>query len=63
MKPHGALYNTIVHHEAHAQAVIDGIRATSDDRAALSRITIQDSMWADPPSWELIKPIAAGGGS
>lgn len=29
VKPHGALYNTIVHHEAHARAVIDGIRAFS----------------------------------
>ncbi|EMQ98658.1 LamB/YcsF family protein [Paeniglutamicibacter gangotriensis] len=27
VKPHGALYNTIVHHEAHAQAVIDAIVA------------------------------------
>ncbi len=27
VKPHGALYNTIVHHEAHAQAVVDAIRA------------------------------------
>ena len=26
VKPHGALYNTIVHHEVHAQAVIDAIR-------------------------------------
>lgn len=27
VKPHGALYNAIVSHEAHAQAVIDAIRA------------------------------------
>ncbi|GAA4367570.1 LamB/YcsF family protein [Paeniglutamicibacter cryotolerans] len=27
VKPHGALYNAIVHHEAQARAVIDGIRA------------------------------------
>ena len=27
VKPHGALYNTIVHHEAHAQAVVDAVRA------------------------------------
>lgn len=27
VKPHGALYNAIVHHEEHAQAVIDAIRA------------------------------------
>lgn len=27
VKPHGALYNTIVHHEVHAQAVIDAIKA------------------------------------
>lgn len=31
VKPHGALYNTIVHHEVHAQAVIDGIRAFDPD--------------------------------
>lgn len=31
VKPHGALYNTIVHHEAQAHAVIDGIHAFSAD--------------------------------
>lgn len=31
VKPHGALYNTIVHHEAHARAVVDGVRAYSPD--------------------------------
>lgn len=25
VKPHGALYNTIVHHEVHAQAVVDAV--------------------------------------
>ena len=30
VKPHGALYNAIVHHEAQAQAVIDGIKAFGD---------------------------------
>ena len=30
VKPHGALYNTIVHHEAQAQAVIDGVKAFGD---------------------------------
>ncbi|MEX3504664.1 LamB/YcsF family protein [Corynebacterium sp. LK2510] len=30
VKPHGALYNTIVHHPAHAQAVIDAIKAFGD---------------------------------
>ncbi|UQN28494.1 LamB/YcsF family protein [Brachybacterium kimchii] len=27
VKPHGALYNTIVHHEQHARAVVDAVRA------------------------------------
>lgn len=27
LKPHGALYNTIVHHEAHARAVVDAVLA------------------------------------
>ena len=27
VKPHGALYNTIVHHEGHAQAVVNAVRA------------------------------------
>jgi UPF0271 protein len=27
VKPHGALYNTIVHHEVHAQAVVDAVHA------------------------------------
>lgn len=31
VKPHGALYNAAVHHEAQAQAVVDGVRAVSDD--------------------------------
>lgn len=26
VKPHGALYNTIVHHEKHAQAVVDAVK-------------------------------------
>lgn len=30
VKPHGALYNTIVHHETQAQAVIDGVKAYGD---------------------------------
>lgn len=30
VKPHGALYNAIVHHEAQAKAVIDGIKAFGD---------------------------------
>lgn len=35
VKPHGALYNAIVHHEAHAQAVIDAIRAFGTDLPVL----------------------------
>lgn len=31
VKPHGALYNTIVHHEAHAQAVVDAVKAFGGD--------------------------------
>lgn len=31
VKPHGALYNTIVHHETQAQAVVDAVRAFSPD--------------------------------
>lgn len=27
VKPHGALYNTIVHHTAHARAVVDAVKA------------------------------------
>ncbi len=30
VKPHGALYNAIVHHEAQAQAVVDGVKAFGD---------------------------------
>ncbi len=29
VKPHGALYNTIVHHEVHAKAVVDAVHAFS----------------------------------
>ena len=32
VKPHGALYNAIVHHEAQAQAVVDAVRAYDADR-------------------------------
>lgn len=35
VKPHGALYNTIVTHEAHARAVVDGVRAFGGDLALL----------------------------
>lgn len=35
VKPHGALYNTIVHHEEQAQAVIDGIKAFSRELPVL----------------------------
>ncbi len=31
VKPHGALYNTIVHHEGHAQAVVDAVKAFGTD--------------------------------
>ncbi|RAN76410.1 hypothetical protein B5P43_22620 [Bacillus sp. SRB_336] len=31
VKPHGALYNTIVHHEKHAQAVVDAVKAFGTD--------------------------------
>lgn len=31
VKPHGALYNTIVHHEGHAQAVVDAVRSFGAD--------------------------------
>lgn len=31
VKPHGALYNTIVHHEDQARAVVDGVRAFGGD--------------------------------
>ncbi|WP_348614004.1 LamB/YcsF family protein [Kocuria rhizophila] len=31
VKPHGALYNTIVHHETHAQAVVDAVKAFGGD--------------------------------
>lgn len=30
IKPHGALYNTIVHHEEHAGAVVDAVREVDD---------------------------------
>ncbi|GAA4284544.1 5-oxoprolinase subunit PxpA [Brevibacterium daeguense] len=35
VKPHGALYNAIVHHEEQARAVIDGIKAFSGDLPVL----------------------------
>ena len=35
VKPHGALYNTIVHHEVHAQAVVDAIKAFGEDLPVL----------------------------
>lgn len=30
VKPHGALYNTIVHHEEHARAVVEAVQAVGD---------------------------------
>lgn len=35
VKPHGALYNTIVHHETHARAVVDAVRAFDRDLTLL----------------------------
>ncbi|AWB82190.1 LamB/YcsF family protein [Corynebacterium yudongzhengii] len=35
VKPHGALYNTIVHNEVHARAVIDAIRAFDRELAVM----------------------------
>lgn len=35
VKPHGALYNTIVHHQVHAQAVVDAIKAFGEDLPVL----------------------------
>jgi 5-oxoprolinase (ATP-hydrolysing) subunit A len=35
VKPHGALYNAIVHHDRQAAAVVDGVRAYGDDLAVL----------------------------
>ncbi|MGO4585084.1 LamB/YcsF family protein [Arthrobacter sp. 2RAF6] len=35
VKPHGALYNTIVHHKVHAQAVADAVHAFSPGLAIL----------------------------
>ncbi len=35
VKPHGALYNAIVHHTAQAQAVVDGVRSLGSDLAIL----------------------------
>ncbi|GAB3939519.1 LamB/YcsF family protein [Corynebacterium tapiri] len=35
VKPHGALYNAIVHHRAQAQAVIDGIAAFNRELAVM----------------------------
>lgn len=35
VKPHGALYNTIVHHEVHAQAVVDAIKSFGEDLPVL----------------------------
>lgn len=35
VKPHGALYNVIMHHETHAQAVVDAVKAFDADLALL----------------------------
>ncbi len=35
VKPHGALYNAIVHHTAQAQAVVDAVKAVEPDLAIL----------------------------
>jgi 5-oxoprolinase (ATP-hydrolysing) subunit A len=50
VKPHGALYNTIVHHETHAQAVVDAVRAFGGDLPLLLL----------PGSVALAKAAAAG---
>ncbi|WP_198017015.1 MULTISPECIES: LamB/YcsF family protein [Nocardioides] len=42
VKPHGALYNTIVHHEAQAAAVVDAVRRYDPDLAVLG---LPGSVW------------------
>ena len=42
VKPHGALYNAIVHHEAQAAAVVDAVRRYDTDLAVLG---LPGSVW------------------
>jgi 5-oxoprolinase (ATP-hydrolysing) subunit A len=44
VKPHGALYNTIVHHTGHARAVVDAVRAY---RRELPLLLLPGSVAAD----------------
>ena len=55
VKPHGALYNTIVHHQVQAQAVIDGIRAFSRE---LPVLLLPGSVALDKAAAAGLRPVA-----
>jgi 5-oxoprolinase (ATP-hydrolysing) subunit A len=54
VKPHGALYNTVVHHEGQATAVVAGVRAFGDDLAVLG---LPGSRWLATAEVAGLRPV------
>jgi len=54
VKPHGALYNAVVHHEAQAGAVVDGVRAFDDSLAVLG---LPGSRWLGLSEAAGLRPV------
>jgi UPF0271 protein len=54
VKPHGALYNTVVHHEAQAAALVDGVLAFADDLAVLG---LPGSVWLARAEAAGLRPV------
>lgn len=55
VKPHGALYNTIVHHEGHARAVVDAVKAYDRD---LTLLLLPGSVALDMANADGIRGVA-----
>lgn len=54
VKPHGALYNTVVHHEEQAAALVAGVRAFGGDLVALG---LPSSRWLTLAARAGLRPV------
>jgi UPF0271 protein len=54
VKPHGALYNTIVHHERQAEAVVEGVRAFDP---AMPVLGLPGSLWLELAEKAGLRPV------
>jgi UPF0271 protein len=55
VKPHGALYNAIVHHQRQAEAVVEGVRAFD---ATMPVLGLPGSLWLELAEKAGLRPVA-----